>query len=70
MKTKRLTLLALLWLLLLAAACPIGDRLRETDLGLPCNTDDDCATDFECVRAESANAESVCMPILDSAGSG
>jgi hypothetical protein len=43
-------------------ACALGDGDIEDD-GAPCVSDFDCPESHECVQAESANANRVCMPL-------
>lgn len=43
------------------SGCPLGSQVIV--VGKKCVTDDDCSSDTECVRAESANADRVCMPL-------
>ncbi|MDP2345375.1 MAG: hypothetical protein Q8O67_30805 [Deltaproteobacteria bacterium] len=47
--------------------CTLGSQILE--VGAECVEDADCVNkQLECVRADSANATRVCMPIDDSAG--
>ena len=45
----------------------LGSRVLV--VGKSCRSDADCSEDTECVRADSANADRVCMP-FDDDGSG
>ena len=52
----------LMTLVLLTASCILGSQILE--VGAKCTTDSDCQNEqLECVPAESANADRVCMPI-------
>ena len=49
------------------AGCTLGSQILE--VGAKCNTDSDCENEqLECVPADSANADRVCMPIDDGGG--
>lgn len=61
-------ILSSLALLLSLASCALGSQIL--DVGKPCSSDDDCSPETECVRSDSANASSVCMPIDQSADQG
>jgi hypothetical protein len=43
------------------AACTLGDDVD--DVGEACVSDLDCASDMECVPADSSNASRACMPV-------
>jgi hypothetical protein len=47
--------------------CTLGSQILE--VGAKCTTDNDCSNEqLECVPADSANADRVCMPIDDGGG--
>jgi hypothetical protein len=52
---------ALVVQLLGSVACKLGNDID--DVGEPCVSDLDCASDKECVPADSASASRACMPI-------
>jgi hypothetical protein len=52
-----------------AGGCLIGGGILE--VGKPCSRDSDCRDErLECVPAESAAADRVCMPIFSGEGEG
>ena len=62
--TSRRLLSMLLLALAVVGACTLGSQI--IDAGKPCQKNEDCnSPDLECVRADSASANRVCMPIAD-----
>lgn len=48
------------------AGCNLGGQIIE--VGQACRSDADCSDATECVAADSANADKVCMPFDDDVG--
>jgi hypothetical protein len=48
--------------------CTLGSQIL--DVGKECTSDAQCSEETECVRADSNNAQRVCMPFDDDEGSG